>query len=160
VIFVVEEPLPDSMRIVARRRLESSASDPASKVTRQTMNFRQLARRIHHFLEIYGLDGQKFVTSVRNTPHFLRTLSAYRTQSQSTDRFPLRAKELAPILHEFSDPAGSATGHYFYQDLWAARKVYAAQRPPSRHRFPYRRLCDPPFDLHGCDSHRHSPAAL
>lgn len=40
------------------------------------MKFRQLARRIHHFLEIYGLDGQKFVTSVRNTPHFLRTLSA------------------------------------------------------------------------------------
>ncbi|MFZ4848254.1 MAG: DUF268 domain-containing protein [Caldilinea sp.] len=95
------------------------------------MTFRLLARRIHHFLEIYGLDGQKFVASVRNTPHFLRTLSAYRTQSQSADRFQLRAKELAPILHEFSEPAGSATGHYFYQDLWAARKVYAAQ--PATH---------------------------
>lgn len=90
-----------------------------------------LVHTVHNLLETYGIDGQKFVTSARNTPRFLRTLQDYRRKSQGVGAFRVDARRVKPILHEFSDQAGAASGHYFYQDLWAARKIYAAR--PTRH---------------------------
>jgi SAM-dependent methyltransferase len=81
--------------------------------------------KLHNLLEAYGIDGQKFVTSARNTPRFLRTLQDYRRKSQGDGAFPVEARRVKPILHEFTDQAGAASGHYFYQDLWAARRIYA-----------------------------------
>jgi SAM-dependent methyltransferase len=45
------------------------------------------------------------------------------------DALPITA--LFPILHERYTQAGEAAGHYFHQDLWAARKIYKAN--PRRH---------------------------
>jgi len=39
--------------------------------------------------------------------------------------------DLFPILDERSQAAGIVGGHYFHQDLWAARKIY--QRRPRQH---------------------------
>ncbi|WFS09106.1 DUF268 domain-containing protein [Methylobacterium sp. 391_Methyba4] len=36
-----------------------------------------------------------------------------------------------PILNEWDQQSGTASGHYFHQDLWAARRIY--QRSPNRH---------------------------
>lgn len=36
-----------------------------------------------------------------------------------------------PILDEWNGESGAASGHYFHQDLWAARRIY--QRSPARH---------------------------
>ena len=36
-----------------------------------------------------------------------------------------------PILDEWNKEAGTASGHYFHQDLWAARKIHS--RNPKRH---------------------------
>jgi hypothetical protein len=36
-----------------------------------------------------------------------------------------------PILSEKVDSAGQAGGHYFHQDLWAARRIF--ERKPERH---------------------------
>jgi SAM-dependent methyltransferase len=38
---------------------------------------------------------------------------------------------MVPILVDYDGPAGVAKGHYFHQDLWAARLI--AVRRPSRH---------------------------
>jgi SAM-dependent methyltransferase len=94
------------------------------------MHPKPIVRRIHNLLESYGIDGQKFLTSARNTPRFLRTLAEYRAKT-SSGVFTFEPRYAMPILHEFSDPAGAASGHYFYQDLWAARKIYAAR--PATH---------------------------
>lgn len=83
--------------------------------------------KLHNLFEAYGIDGQKFVTSARNTPRFLSTLQDYRRKSQGVGTFRVEALRAKPILHEFSDQAGAASGHYFYQDLWAARQVYVAR---------------------------------
>ena len=40
-------------------------------------------------------------------------------------------RDAYPILHEFESEAGSARGHYFHQDLWAARLIY--DRRPDSH---------------------------
>jgi hypothetical protein len=61
---------------------------------------------------------------------FLRDLVAYRRQALGTP-FHLRVSELRPILDDRLDEAGSASGAYFHQDLWAARKIYS--RRPTRH---------------------------
>lgn len=95
------------------------------------MNATKFVRKVHNLLEIYGIDGQKFVDSARNTPRFLSTLIEYRKKSEITNSFRLSARQITPILHEFGSQAGTASGHYFYQDLWAARKIYGAR--PSKH---------------------------
>jgi hypothetical protein len=83
---------------------------------------KSFVQKLHNLLEAYGVDGQKFVTSARNTPRFLRTLQDYRRKSQGDGAFRVEARRVKPILHEFSDQAGAASGHYFYQDLWQPEK--------------------------------------
>ncbi len=95
------------------------------------MRTRSFVQKLHNLFEAYGIDGQKFVTSARNTPRFLRTMQDYRAKSLDDGAFHVEARRVKPILHEFSDQAGAAAGHYFYQDLWAARKIYVAH--PTTH---------------------------
>ena len=45
--------------------------------------------------------------------------------------FRVTAADLFPILGDRFSKAGFAGGHYFHQDLWAARKVF--QRSPLKH---------------------------
>jgi SAM-dependent methyltransferase len=61
---------------------------------------------------------------------FLKDLLVYRRQAIGT-QFPLQVRELRPIVGDKLDEAGSASGAYFHQDLWAARKIFA--RRPTRH---------------------------
>lgn len=46
----------------------------------------------------------------------------------STPEFRLRVADAFPILTDRYESAGFARGHYFHQDLWAARKIFQ-QRP-------------------------------
>lgn len=58
--------------------------------------------------------------SLLSLPNFI--LDYYEYANSAGCAPPL--KDLYPILHEKSASAGVASGHYFHQDLWAARKVY------------------------------------
>jgi SAM-dependent methyltransferase len=69
-----------------------------------------------------------FARAIRGLPAFLRDAAAYR-RAESTLGFPLRLGSLFPILGDRYEEAG-ALGHYFHQDLWAARKIFA-KRPKS-----------------------------
>ena len=85
-------------------------------------------RRIYYAALIYGIDPKKFLRSLRATPEYL---SDYRRFKARTDNsFPLMGP-LYPILSEKSGEAGTAKGHYFHQDIWAAQKVI--QRRPVKH---------------------------
>ena len=66
--------------------------------------------------------------ALRGVPHFLRDAAAYRRAQ--TGKFPLRIPRLMPILGDRYESAGGL-GHYFHQDLWAARKIHA--RGPASH---------------------------
>jgi hypothetical protein len=68
--------------------------------------------------------------SLRNLPAYLRDLSAYR-KANTAPSFSPRSADLFPILTDMTDSAGNARGHYFHQDLWAARKIFA--RRPTQH---------------------------
>lgn len=78
----------------------------------------------------FGFDPLALLRAVRGLPGFIRDAANYRRGS-SGGRFPLRIQSVRPRLAERFSGAGSASGHYFHQDLWAARKVYQAR--PLRH---------------------------
>jgi hypothetical protein len=45
--------------------------------------------------------------------------------------FRIQIRDAFPILTDMGDSAGTASGHYFHQDLWAARKIF--ERRPAQH---------------------------
>jgi hypothetical protein len=68
--------------------------------------------------------------SARGFPRFLRDVRRYQKMNRSSS-FRILPRHLFPILTDRGDSAGTASGHYFHQDLWAARKIFA--RAPDRH---------------------------
>jgi hypothetical protein len=67
--------------------------------------------------------ARRFVAAVQSMPWFLRSWSAY---GRLAGRRP-PVSMLWPCLTDRSEQAGSARGDYFYQDWWAARKVYESR---------------------------------
>jgi SAM-dependent methyltransferase len=60
----------------------------------------------------------------------MRDYGAFRRQLlETTSEFPLA--KFYPILNENSAESGVASGHYFHQDLYVARRVY--ENMPQRH---------------------------
>ncbi len=87
-------------------------------------------RQLYHLVSAYGINLRQLASAIVSTPRFLSSLRTYR-QSAHDDRFGAHLSNLNPILHEFNSEAGVASGHYFFQDIWAARKIYSAR--PERH---------------------------
>ena len=89
-------------------------------------------------LNLAGIDAVRLGRTLTTIPRFLREARRYRRAWQATPlhedgegKFGLRWSGVQPILFDYADQAGTASGHYFHQDLWAARKVY--ERKPARH---------------------------
>jgi len=76
---------------------------------------------------VTGFHPRIFLRSVKGLPGFLSDVGKYRRLNGSA-KFPLRLGDALPILSDKEESAGSAGGHYFHQDLWAAKKIFA-QRP-------------------------------
>jgi SAM-dependent methyltransferase len=66
----------------------------------------------------------------QHVPRFIRDARAYRNAPRTDASFAFAWDEIQPMLGDFTEQAGSAGGHYFHQDLWAARRIFAA-RPPA-----------------------------
>lgn len=86
--------------------------------------------RGHQILSRTGINLPALTQSLAGIPYFFRTLAEYRKLSRG-QRFPLKARNLYPCLSDRHAQAGIGDRHYFYQDLWAARKI--EQRRPPRH---------------------------
>ena len=77
-----------------------------------------------------GFNQGTFLTSLRLLPRYFRDIRAYeRMNPRPTLRFA--ASDAFPILTDMQSGAGIVSGHYFHQDLWAAKKIY--QRRPAKH---------------------------
>jgi SAM-dependent methyltransferase len=90
-----------------------------------------IAKRAHRVLELLGVNPLRTLETIVNIPRFLSEARTYGRATSSDARFPIRVSQLRPILTDYVSQAGSASGHYFHQDLWAARKINAAR--PLRH---------------------------
>ncbi len=94
---------------------KSANIDLAMAATRETL-FHRLRSRL--------------LRSAFNAPRFLAGVVEYR-RGWKGGQFPLRLSNCYPILSDLDGEAGAIRGHYFHQDLWAARSIYAAR--PSSH---------------------------
>jgi SAM-dependent methyltransferase len=78
---------------------------------------------------LFGSPGLIYST-LTGIPYFIRTWREYKRKNTNAS-FGISLTELFPILSDRHASAGVASGDYFHQDLWAARKVFACA--PQRH---------------------------
>jgi hypothetical protein len=92
------------------------------------LSSRPTVRRLIELASIAGVNPYQVACTIRRLPRFVREMRTYERMGSSD--FPLVRAALKPILVDYEAPAG-VTGHYFHQDLWAARLI--AARRPSQH---------------------------
>lgn len=83
---------------------------------------------LYHWLLAFGIDIPKFIFAVRGLPVVIREYYALRRQN---DQSGWKLRFTVPSLHDRYMPAGTASGHYFHQDLLVAQKIF--QRNPNKH---------------------------
>lgn len=86
-------------------------------------------RRFGVVVVAFGLDPRKMLRGIIFVPFFVRDLVVFLFEYARVDRKGSVA--VVPVLSDRFSNSGIARGHYFHQDLWAARHVFA--RSPARH---------------------------
>ena len=95
-------------------------------------HLKSAALRLHRLLATLGVDGRKAIAAARGIPTIRtehREYERQRAASGRPDEFPIT--RAYPIYADRFGAAGTASGHYFHQDLFVARQVFA--RNPKRH---------------------------
>lgn len=87
-------------------------------------------KKLNTALQILGLDPMQMWRAFAELPYYVRTALQY-SQGAKASAFPLQYRSLRPMLHDRHAEAGNVCGHYFVQDIWAARKVFTNR--PRRH---------------------------
>ena len=85
-----------------------------------SLAFRSIAELNRHAIKNGVFNGHKFLRSAREYERLWRG-----------PHFQLAISNLDPYVSDFGTEAGCARGQYFFQDLWAARKI--ATRKPALH---------------------------
>lgn len=89
-----------------------------------------LLRNTYKTLTGAGLDPLAFCRFLRGTPAYLRNLIRF-SRLQKTKKMPFAISRLMPFPGDRYLPGGSASGHYFHQDLLVAQKIF--KKNPERH---------------------------
>jgi len=87
-------------------------------------------KRVLEVGHLFGLNFALAVRSMQGVPKLVHDSIQYTKQAPPRS-FRLSVRRLMPILSDYRETAGIAGGHYFHQDLWAARKIF--RRRPPRH---------------------------
>ncbi len=87
-------------------------------------------------LSCYGINVARLKQAFMVTPLFLRNLIKYNYEYKKCDHkkiknFKVKYRDITPCLSDYCDNAGKIGGSYFYQDIWAARKIY--EKKPEKH---------------------------
>jgi uncharacterized protein DUF268 len=77
-----------------------------------------------------GFQAHTLAKSLKKLPTYLRGIQRYKKMN-SLPSFEFKLSDAFPILTDMDAAAGIAGGHYFHQDLWAARKIF--ERRPLQH---------------------------
>ena len=75
-------------------------------------------RKLLYVFRQFGFDPIKLSISIKYTFRYIFSLYRFRRQIEDTKFIYL------PTLNDFSANAGSADGHYFWQDLICAKFIY------------------------------------
>jgi len=87
-------------------------------------------RQISAALQLVGIDVARAYTCLVETPYFVRTAIRYARLARKSP-FPFQISSVRPMLYDRHQQAGAIQSHYFFQDMWAAKKIHAIK--PDRH---------------------------
>lgn len=93
---------------------------------------KRFLRTVYGYSTRFGIDPRAGLSSLRGVPQFVADLRAFKREhvAAGTDReWPLA--DLYPCFADRYEESGSASGHYFHQDLLVARRIFA--RNPRQH---------------------------
>ena len=88
---------------------------------------RAMTKTVLMVSRVIAFKPMRLLSTVRGIPAYYRDLIAYYRSSRRSSNFRLSLLDLYPIYGDRFYNAGVASGHYFHQDLWAAKKVYLAK---------------------------------
>jgi SAM-dependent methyltransferase len=83
----------------------------------------KMIRRFYRGMTTLFFDPRHIIAKYRAFPHFVRNWSRYRAIN-SDPAFAVRLPELWYRSNDRYAAGGDANGHYFFQDLWAARDLF------------------------------------
>lgn len=89
----------------------------------------QLIKQFACSLNAFGFSPRKFREACRGLPKYLADRRAFSKQRNGRSDFPFGQN--VPCLDESKAGSGTASGHYFHQDLLVARRIY--ENKPERH---------------------------
>lgn len=85
---------------------------------------------LRQWLSSFGIDAIKFRCAIKVLPVVIREYDCLKRQNRQTgSRYKLRFT--LPCLHDRQFPSGTASGHYFHQDLLVAKRIL--QGHPTKH---------------------------
>lgn len=77
-----------------------------------------------------GFQPRTLAKSLKKLPAYLQGMQQYK-KINNLPSFKFALSDAFPILTDMDSGAGIGGGHYFHQDLWAARKIF--ERRPQQH---------------------------
>lgn len=80
---------------------------------------------------VFG-EPRRHIRAVRGIGPYVRNLILYWRRQGETKTSLRLSSRLYPCLSDRYDEAGVASGHYFHQDIWAARRIHVAD-PATHH---------------------------
>jgi hypothetical protein len=118
--------------------VSSQESHLLAPFERGTLLHKRVLLKTFQFADAFGLNVIKLYKALIGVPAFIRTFFAYKKALKSSGLPSCNERSrtihkccLHPVLSDFHEQAGQACGHYFHQDLWAAKKIFAAK--PVKH---------------------------
>src|SRR5437870_3676395 len=102
----------------------------------QVARLRRVAKQIvqsplFRFASAVGMAPDRTALGLLGLYGFFRDYAAYWHATPSSSSLAPNLKFVYPCLQDRYAPGGTASGHYFHQDLWVARRIHAAE--PSEH---------------------------
>ena len=97
---------------------------------KQTNFFKKKISFAFLLLQQFGFNPSFFIRSLLGVPRYLFNLRRYRamlnrvSRAEKVHRSISRFGKYYPILCEFKSQAGTASGHYFHQDLYFAKRIF------------------------------------
>lgn len=87
----------------------------------------RIIKAIYNFIRLAGIDIRAMVHFIISLPRYIYEILYFKINT--TKDWPIT--RLFPIFSDKKDEGGTASGHYFHQDLYFARKIY--ENKPRNH---------------------------
>ncbi|RKZ50914.1 MAG: hypothetical protein DRR16_05645 [Candidatus Parabeggiatoa sp. nov. 3] len=98
-------------------------------VVKSNRKLRKLIEPFYWWTLAFGIDAVKFVRAFRGLPSVIKEYYIIKKSNDIKNKYKIRFA--VPVLDEKLTESGTASGHYFHQDLLVARKIF--QRQPIKH---------------------------